>query len=260
MSEPNVFITGAAAGIGRETSLLFARNRYRVGAFDIDDAGLASLKAEIDGFGGSVVTGVLDVTDPAGWAQCLADFAGESGRLDILINNAGVLSSGRFEDISLAAHRRMVDINITGTLNGTYTAFPYLRDTVGAQVVNLCSASAIYGQPELATYGATKFAIRGLTEALDLEWAQHDIRVLALWPLFVQTAMVTGMDTGATRSLGIKLTATDVAQELWAATRGAGRMHKVHYPVGTQAKLFLSASRFSPAWLSRLMNKRVTST
>ncbi|MCQ4149684.1 SDR family oxidoreductase [Rhodococcus qingshengii] len=260
MSEPNVFITGAAAGIGRETSLLFARNGYRVGAFDIDDAGLASLQAEIDGFGGSVVTGVLDVTYPAGWAQCLADFAGESGRLDILINNAGVLSSGRFEDISLAAHRRMVDINITGTLNGTHTAFPYLRDTVGAQVVNLCSASAIYGQPELATYGATKFAIRGLTEALDLEWAQHDIRVLALWPLFVQTAMVTGMDTGATRSLGIKLTATDVAQELWAATRGAGRMHKVHYPVGTQAKLFLSASRFSPAWLSRLMNKRVTST
>ena len=64
MSEPNVFITGAAAGIGRETSLLFARNGYRVGAFDIDDAGLASVKAEIDGFGGSVVTGVLDVTDP----------------------------------------------------------------------------------------------------------------------------------------------------------------------------------------------------
>ena len=75
----NVFITGAAAGIGRETSLLFARNGYRVGAFDIDDAGLASLKAEIDGFGGSVVTGVLDVTDPAGWAQCLADLPGSPG-------------------------------------------------------------------------------------------------------------------------------------------------------------------------------------
>ncbi|MER2221238.1 MAG: SDR family NAD(P)-dependent oxidoreductase, partial [Rhodococcus sp. (in: high G+C Gram-positive bacteria)] len=98
--------------------MLFARNGYRVGAFDVDDAGLATVKAEIDGFGGSVVTGVLDVTDPAGWARCLADFAGESGRLDILINNAGVLSSGRFEDISLAAHRRMVDINVTGTLNG----------------------------------------------------------------------------------------------------------------------------------------------
>ncbi|MDI9916097.1 SDR family oxidoreductase [Rhodococcus sp. IEGM 1379] len=260
MAERSVLITGAAAGIGRESALLFARNGYRVGAYDIDEVGLETLAAEIGGFGGTVVTGALDVTDSDQWAKQLADFTGASGRLDILVNNAGVLSSGRFEDISLAAHRRMVDINVTGTLNGTYSAFPYLRDTEGAQVVNLCSASAIYGQPELATYGATKFAIRGLTEALDLEWAEHDIRVIALWPLFVQTAMVTGMDTGATRSLGIKLTASDVAAELWDATRGVGRIPKVHYPVGTQAKLFLAVSRFSPAWLSRLTNKRVTST
>lgn len=257
MAERSVFITGAAAGIGRESSLLFARNGYRVGAYDIDAAGLATLAAEIAGFGGAVVTGVLDVTDTDQWAAQLADFTGTSGRLDILVNNAGVLLSGRFEDIPLAVHRRMVDINVTGTLNGTCAAFEYLRDTPGAQVVNLCSASAIYGQPELATYGATKFAVRGLTEALDVEWAPHDIRVIALWPLFVQTSMVAGMDTGSTRSLGIKLTAKDVATELWKVTRGAGRIHKVHYPVGAQATLLLTLSRFSPAWLSRLVNKHL---
>lgn len=254
----SIFITGAAAGIGSESALLFARNGYRVGAYDVDVAGLDALKAEIEGFGGSVVTGELDVRDPARWAEQLADFTGTSGRLDILVNNAGVLASGRFEDTSLAAHRRMVDINVVGTINGTHAAFPYLRDTHGARVVNLCSASAIYGQPELATYGATKFAIRGLTEALDLEWSVHDIRVIALWPLFVQTSMVVGMDTGATRSLGIKLTARDVADELWSATRGSAWIPKVHHPVGTQAKVLLAASRFSPAWLSRSVNKRLT--
>ncbi|PVX64083.1 UNVERIFIED_ORG: short-subunit dehydrogenase [Nocardia globerula] len=258
MPERSIFITGAASGIGREAALLFARNGYRVGCYDIDESGLTTLAAEINGFGGVAVTGALDVTDPEQWSTQLAHFVGASGRLDILVNNAGVLSSGKFESISLAAHRRMVDINVTGVLNGTHTAFSYLRETPGAQVVNMCSASAIYGQPELATYGATKFAVRGLTEALDLEWAEHDIRVIALWPLFVQTAMVTGMDTGSTRSLGIKLTATEVAQELWDATRGAGRMPKVHYPVGGQAKVLLAASRFSPAWLSRLTNKRLT--
>ncbi|MGC0365687.1 NAD(P)-dependent dehydrogenase (short-subunit alcohol dehydrogenase family) [Rhodococcus sp. 27YEA15] len=260
MSKPNVFVTGAAAGIGRATALLFARNGYRVGAYDVDGVGLEALAGEIEAAGGVVATGVLDVTDSAAWAARLSEFTGESGRLDILVNNAGVLSSGRFEEISQAAHERMVNINVLGTLTGSHTAFPYLRDTPGAQVVNLCSASAIYGQPELATYSATKFAIRGLTEALELEWKPYDIRVLALWPLFVQTAMVVGMDTGSTRSLGITLTADDVARELWDATRGSGRLPKVHYPVGSRAGALLAMSRFSPAWLSRWVNKRVTST
>ncbi|MDV2474302.1 SDR family oxidoreductase [Rhodococcus zopfii] len=253
MPVTSVFVTGAAAGIGRATALLFARRGYRVGAFDVDAEGLDILAAEQPG----IVTEILDVTDPQQWARALEKFCPD-GRLDILVNNAGILASGPFADTPLERHRRIVDVNVTGTVNGCHAAFEYLRRTPGSHVVNLCSASAIYGQPELATYSATKFAVRGLTEALEIEWAEHDIRVLAIWPMFVDTAMTTGMDTGATRSLGIRLTADDVAHALYEATRPGQPRWKVHRPVGWQAKLFAATAQVSPAVLNRLMNRWLT--
>lgn len=259
VSSPTVFITGAAAGIGRSTALKFARSGYLVGAYDIDETGLASLSKAITSAGGRVVTGTLDVTDPQQWEERLKEFDAEAGgRLDVLINNAGILVAGRFEEMPLEVHKRQIDINFNGVVYGTLAAFPYLKATKGAQVVNLCSASAIYGQPELVTYGATKFAVRGVTEALDLEWAEYDISVKAMWPLFVQTAMTAGVSTGTTNSLGIKLTAEDVSQAIFDATRPSKRLlHKVHFPVGIQSKALSLGSRFSPAWLTREVNRRL---
>jgi short-subunit dehydrogenase len=258
MDRPTVFISGAAAGIGRATAQKFARQGYRVGAYDVDLAGLSSLREEITATGGEVTIGELDVTNADDWAQQLQTFTGPSRRLDILINNAGVLSSGRFEEIALATQRRIVDVNVYGVMAGLHTAFPYLRDTARSQVVNLCSASAIYGQPELATYSATKFAVRGLTEALELEWRRHGIRVLAMWPLFVSTAMVDGVETGSTRTLGVRLSAEDVADAICSATQNRTRFARVHYPVGRQTKVLSTLSQVSPNWVQRLMNKTVT--
>lgn len=254
-SAPTVFVTGAASGIGRATALTFARHGYRVGAYDIDLGGLASLRDEITGHGGDVVIGKLDVTDADQWSAQLETFTGDSRRLDILVNNAGVLSSGPFEDIPLEAHRRMVDINFYGALVGLHIALPYLRDTARSQVVNMCSASAIYGQPELATYSATKFALRALTEALELEWRRHGIRVLSMWPLFVQTPMVDGMETGSTKTLGVHLGPDDVAKAVYSATHSGRRwLTRVHYPVGRLTAI----SRIPPAWAQRLITKTVT--
>lgn len=259
MTVPTVFISGAAAGIGRATALRFAREGYRVGAYDVDLAGLASLRDEVGNSGGDISIGQLDVTDAADWQQQLAAFTGPSHRLDILINNAGVLSSGRFEEIPLESQRRMVDVNVYGVMAGLHTAFPYLRETAHSQVINLCSASAIYGQPELAVYSSTKFAVRGLTEALELEWRRHGIRVIAMWPLFVATAMVDGVETSSTRSLGIHLTADDVAEEIFTAARRDRKwLPRVHYPVGRQTKVLAGLSQVSPNWVQRLMNKTVT--
>lgn len=258
-SKPTVFISGAAAGIGRATAVAFAGHGYRVGAYDIDPAGLATLHDEITAGGGEVSIGQLDVTDPGNWADQLAAFTHGSGRLDILVNNAGILTSGRFEDIPLPAQHKIVEVNVYGAMAGMHTAFPYLRDTPGSQVVNLCSASAIYGQPELAAYSASKFAVRGLTEALELEWGRYGIRVIAMWPLFVQTAMVNGMDLGSTKRMGIHLCAEDVAQEIYRATHPRrGMPARVHYPVGRQSKLVAGAAQVMPNWVARLVNKAVT--
>jgi len=257
----SVFITGAAAGIGRATALAFATRGYTVGAYDIDDAGLASLAEEIHLRHGKVVTGHLDVTNSGEMAHCIKEFVkAAGGRLDVMINNAGILFAGPFQDIALDKQLKQIDINTKGVVNGSYAAFPYLSATPDSTVVNLASASAIYGQAELATYSASKFFVRGLTEALDIEWSTHGIRVLAMWPLYVQTVMTEGVSTGTTQSLGVNLTAQDVADAIVAAVAGSRlrrALHQVHYPVGTQTKVMTLGSRFSPAWLSRTINKRL---
>ncbi len=257
-----VFITGAAAGIGRATALTFARKGYTVGGYDIDEVGLKTLADEIDELGGTAVVGHLDVTDPAEMAQRMDEFATAAGnRLDVLINNAGILLAGRFEDIDVAKHLKEIDINTKGVVNGLKAAFPYLRDTADSVVVNLSSASAIYGQAELANYSATKFFVRGITEALDIEWHRHGIRVIAMWPLYVQTAMTDNVKIGTTESLGIRLTAQDIADAIARAVEPSWlrrAIHQVHFPVGSQTKVMAVGSRFSPAWLTRMVNKRLS--
>ena len=257
-----VFITGAAAGIGRATALTFARNGFTVGGYDIDEVGLKSLADEIDELGGTVVTGHLDVTDPDEMAQRVSEFAKAAGdRLDVMINNTGIMVAGRFEDIAVAAHLKEIDINTKGVVNGLHAAFPYLRSTPKSVVVNLSSASAIYGQAELAVYSATKFFVRGITEALDAEWSRYGIRVIAMWPLYVQTAMTDHISTGTTESLGIRLTAQDVADAIVAAVEPSWlrrTIHQVHFLVGSQTKMMAASSRLLPAWLLRLANKRLS--
>src|SRR6476620_1361295 len=256
-----VFITGAAAGIGRATALTFARNGYTVGAYDIDEVGLKTLADEIDDLGGKAITGHLDGTDTGEMAQRVGEFAeAAGGRLDVMINNAGILLAGRFEDIDVATHLKEIAVNTKGVVNGLHAAFPYLRDTTNSVVVNLASASAIYGQAELANYSATKFFVRGITEALDIEWHRYGIPVIAMWPLYVQTAMTDHIKTGTPESLSIPLTAHDVAAATAQAvepSRPRGRIHQVHFPVCAQTKAMAAGSRFMPAWLTSPISKRL---
>ncbi|GAB3991902.1 SDR family oxidoreductase [Nocardioides marmoraquaticus] len=260
-----VLITGAAAGIGRETALAFARRGATIGAYDLDEAGLKTLKDEVEALGAGIHVGQLDVSDAEAFQSAVDGLVAETGRLDVLVNNAGILRAGRFEEMALSTHELEVDVNVRGVLHGLHAGFTALRDTArahgGATVVNLCSASAIYGQAELANYSATKFYVRGLTEALDLEWKRHGIRVIAMWPLFVQTAMTKDVSTGTTQSLGIRLTATDIADAIVAATepsRARRLIHQVHFPVGLQTKALNLGSHFSPGWLTRAVNKRLS--
>jgi short-subunit dehydrogenase len=252
-----VFITGAARGIGLALVRRFAATGCSVGAVDVDEAGLVALKDEATQRGWQVQTSVMDVTDIDAWGRALHEFIGETGRLDVLVNNAGVLAAGRFAEIPPARHRQQVDVNVTGVMFGCHAAFEYLRDTPGARVLNMCSASAIYGQAELASYSATKFAVRGLTEALELEWRPHDIAVMALWPLFVDTALLAGVQTGTTEALGIRLTSDDVADAAWHALHRKSRIPKVHFPVGSQTKVAYHLAQVAPSWATRLVNKRM---
>lgn len=255
-------VSGAGRGIGHATATRLLRDGWRVGAFDIDVDGLGDLAEVAAAHGTTVVTGRLDVREPEQWHDALAQVCDD--RLDLLVNNAGLLSSGPFVETGLDRHRAIVEVNVLGTINGAHAAFPLLRRAVRPVVVNLGSASAMYGQPDLATYSATKFAIRGLTEALELEWAEHGIAVIDLWPLFVATDMVAGVDIGAVQSLGVRLDENDVADALVAAVerrtrmRGADLLRRVHHAVGGQARFLTAASQVTPGWANRLITRRLT--
>lgn len=255
----SVFISGAARGIGRSTALTLARRGWTVGAYDLVDD-FAWVAAEDPGRGG-IHHGHLDVTDPESWSAALEDFASHTGgRIDAVVNNAGILYAGPFaEEGSFERDAALVDVNVKGVLNGARAAYPYLKRTPGARLVNIASAAAIYGTPDMAVYSTTKFAVRGLTEALNLEWEQDDITVSAVWPLYAKTGMLDGVATSGTKRMGVRLTADDVAEAVAdVVERERGRVAKVHHPVGLQTKIMYAASHFSPAWLIRFANAKFT--
>jgi NAD(P)-dependent dehydrogenase (short-subunit alcohol dehydrogenase family) len=255
---PSIFITGAAAGIGRAVAERFVQAGWFVGLFDVDEAGVQALQAR---WGAErCVAARLDVTSADDWRAALATFsAGTGGRLDVLFNNAGIAVTSPFEEADLQRHLRLIDINLKGLVNGCHTAFALLSQTPGSRVINMCSASALYGQPELGTYSATKAAVRSLTEALDIEWQRHGIRVVDVLPLFVNTAMVTNevsrMKT--VKLLGVRLGPDDVAATVWrlATARAAGL--PVHSMVGWQTKLFALLSKLSPDFMNRWVTARM---
>ena len=255
---PAIFITGAASGIGRACAELFARRGWFVGLYDVNAEGVAQLATMLGE--GNAVCGVLDVSNPEDWQSALPDFWAHSGqRLDVLLNNAGILTTGPFEGVALAKHYAMLDVNVRGMITGCHCAFQYLQKTPRSQVINLASATAIYGQPELATYSATKFAVRGLTESLDLEWRRFGIRVSDIWPSFVKTAMANDFGRIASaKSLGIRLTPADVAATIWACATSGGWFHKTHWTVGLQAWLLALGTRLAPSMLTRWVVRLLT--
>lgn len=252
MSRPSIFITGAAAGIGAATARRFAANGWFVGLADIDLAGVNALAKEL-GVEQSMAF-ELNVTDSEQWIQTLEAFFKKTGRLDVLLNNAGILASGAYGDIDLKRQHLMVDINIKGVMNGCYHALPWLKQTKDSRVINMSSASAMYGQPSLAIYSTTKFAIRGFTEALSLEWEEFGIQVMDIMPLFVQTSMVKDMDAQAIENLGVKLTADDVSKTIWKSATYQGLTNRVHWTVGLNTRFFYSISGLMPDWANRQIN------
>jgi NADP-dependent 3-hydroxy acid dehydrogenase YdfG len=251
-----ILITGGGSGIGRAVAQLFADRGWRVGLADRDSAGLKETAAGLPGE--STSCHVMDVRSPEDWEEVLAEFAQLSGgRLDVLFNNAGVAVGGPFGAAGLEDIDRAVDVNLKGVLYGARMAYPFLAATPGSCLLNTASAAGIYGTPGAAVYSATKFAVRGLTEALDGEWAADDIRVRSLMPGFIDTPLLQAGVGGSNRSVretvveaGLEFTPVEtVAEAAWEAVHG-GRVHTL---VGKTARRLSFASRWMPGSLRKRM-------
>jgi NAD(P)-dependent dehydrogenase (short-subunit alcohol dehydrogenase family) len=182
----SIFITGAASGMGRETAKLFAAKGWFVGAYDINTDGLKTLEQELGG--DNCLTGRLDVTSRSDFDSAMTGFAQQTdGKLDLLFANAGIGESGWFEDVPYEAALRVVQVNLIGVITSIYAALPLLKATPNALVFITSSSSATYGMPRIAVYSATKHAVKGLTEALSVEFSRHDVRVADVLPGLIDT-------------------------------------------------------------------------
>jgi 3alpha(or 20beta)-hydroxysteroid dehydrogenase len=187
-------ITGASRGQGVAEARLFAAEGAKVLLCDVlDDEGEAAAQAIRDD-GQTAHYRHLDVTREADWKAAIDFAAQEFGGLQVLVNNAGIgLRKPSMLDISRDEWQRVLDVNLTGPFLGTQAAAPLIRDSGGGAIVNIGSVAGTTGHFATA-YTATKWGIRGLTKSAAMEFAPWNIRVNAVHPGIVDTAIVAGSD------------------------------------------------------------------
>jgi NAD(P)-dependent dehydrogenase (short-subunit alcohol dehydrogenase family) len=213
-----IFITGAASGIGRATAELFASRGWLVGCCDRNGDALEVLRKDLaprDGF-----FRTFAVTDRAALIAALEAFAAETGgRLDVLFNNAGIDAKGPFADMPWQQIVAVIDVNLVAGLSLIHAALPLLRATPDSLCLSTSSASAIFGTAGLAVYSASKHAVKGLTEALSVEFAAYGVRAADLLPGIIDTGMLPAEAKGIFPKQGMwrVMPASAVAEAAWSA-------------------------------------------
>lgn len=249
MDKNTIFITGAAAGIGKETALLFAQKGWFVGLYDINEAALTPLVEAIGQ--DQCCAGRIDVSSIDAVQKAIEHFAEVTkGRFNVLFNNAGIIHAGAIDEISLEDQKRLIDINVWGVLNCTIQALPYLKTSTPARIVNMSSASAIYGHPALTAYAASKMAVRSMTQGLDLGLARHGIKVADIMPIWVHTNLAQDAANqwkGLTMA-EVKITPQKVAQTVWNAVHRS----RLHWLLGAETRFYNFLTKVLPNRLTRL--------
>ena len=189
LAEKLVVITGASSGIGRATAQAFARQRARLVLAARDRAALDEVVAECQAEGARALAVCTDVTSSEQMQALAAEAATfGDGRIDIWINNAGVGAVGDFEQTPLEAHEQVLQTDLLGYLRGAYVAWPYFKKQKRGILINTLSLGSWVAQPYAAAYSASKYGLRGLSEALRGELGEYrDIHVCDIYPAVMDT-------------------------------------------------------------------------
>lgn len=250
-NQRSIFITGGGSGIGRATALHFAKAGWFVGVADISEAGMAETLSLVPGE--AKWSGKLDVRDRNAWDEALSAFAAAAGgRIDVLVNNAGIGAGGSLSEMETDEIDRCLDINLKGVLYGAQAAYPYLKASApGSALVNMASAAGIAGSGGMSVYCATKFGVRAVSESLDAEWAEDRITVASVCPGFIETPLLNGTGNRKSnvairdnvRAAGLEITPVErVAEAVWDAVHGT----RLDYFVGATSKRMAFAKRWMP--------------
>ena len=253
-SHRTALVTGGGSGIGLATAKLLAKEGWQVAIVDVNGEAIERAAAEL---GPQSLPFTCDLSDAKTVQALMEDLSTRTGgRLDLLVNNAGLLWSGHFKDQPPQNIARITTVNTIALAICTRLAFPLLKASADAGgkpvVINLSSASSVFGIPSLAVYSASKFWVHGFTEALAVEWRGQGIAVRDVAPPFVHTPMMSGPAASNPFHvrMGANLSPEDVAHAILAAQRG-GPVHR--YMTGSLQLTRFLVALMPNAWTRRAM-------
>lgn len=239
-------ITGAGSGIGRSLALELATRGAELALSDTDEVGLLETAGQCAGRNAREVrTEKLDVSDREAMADYAGAVAAELGRVNVVFNNAGVALHGDFEETSYDELERIMNVNFWGVVHGSKEFLPHLIASGDGHLVNISSLFGLMGMPGQTAYNASKFAVRGFTEALRMEMlaARHPVQVTTVHPGGVKTAIARNARTTAghdqaavARLFDTRLARTTAAEAATTIVDGVLR-NKPRVLVGNDAKV-----------------------
>ena len=251
---PVVLVTGATSGIGRSTAIAFAEAGYEVVGTGRSTAGLTAPAG--------VTLIDLDVSSDESVESGVQQVVDRFGRIDVLVNNAGMGAAGAAEENSIAQSQRVLDVNVVGVIRMSKAVLPHMRAKGSGRIINVSSVLGLVPQPYMAIYSAAKHAVEGYSESLDHEVREHGIRVLLVEPAYTRTSFEANASKPDSplpayaerrRVFGEVLDAAMKAGDdpalvatviLAAATASAPRLR---YPVGPLATRLSRLRRLAPA-------------
>ena len=186
-----VFITGSARGIGQGLAIAFAKARCDIIGCDLRADAQSVTKAAVEAEGQTYHTIEADLSKVEE-AVAATEEAVHIG-FDILINNAGIATSGEYDAVPFERWKRTIDVNVTGLMAVTHTALPHLRSRKKAHIVNMSSIAGVIGSPGMEAYTASKFAVNGFTRCLEYDLDGTSIGVTSVHPSMVRTRMIDGV-------------------------------------------------------------------
>lgn len=260
-----VAITGAGSGIGRALALRCAQAGSHLALADVNATGLAKTQQLLREYAVKVTTHHVDVGQKQAvyaWADAVV---AEHGKVNVIINNAGVALSGTVSALELSDYEWIMNINFWGVVYGTKAFLPYLEQSGDGHIVNISSVFGLTAQPLMSGYNASKFAVRGFTEALrqDLELANSCVSATCVHPGGIKTniakaarvsdsvAKMTGKDAAAATK-EFEMTFLTTADHAAATILHAVQHNKRRVLIGADARLYDGFARLMPAFYQRV--------
>ncbi len=186
-------VTGSGDGMGKAAALLLAKEGARIVITDINEAAAKKVAEGINSQGGNAISIRHDVASETDWGAVIQKTLEGFGRLDVLVNNAGVIIYKTIEDTSLAEWRRLMSVNLDGVFLGTKFAIEAMKKSGGGSIINIASVAGLIGNPDASAYHASKGGVRSFSKAAAIECSKagydYNIRVNSIYPGVIETRM-----------------------------------------------------------------------